>query len=551
MTRRAGLWTTLIGLIALLLVAMVWLVGRYEQSRQEDDLERIASLLTSEMRAQLGRNHQRLQALSQRPLGQWAAAAQQILEEHPEMLRLEQRSIGLAIERSANSPFLTSTHPEGIYKHLARVNFSAEVNQACTLAAGYAEAAYSLSYFVPQGNGLGFEVTDFCLPQQQNNGASGYLIVTYSLQEMLKEWTTQSQQNLHEIALEEPDGSRLAATGMMSRQGERLSAPSLLDLQGLTLVLRVSRWFSTPHWMANTPTVLVLLLAMALGLVLWLLQRDMRKRLRTEAEFRQSQERLQRSARLASLGEMASMLSHELNQPLAAIASYATGSLNLMESEPHALDLFEIKTALERIASQSQRAGVVIKSVNDFVRRRETERVQCAPKTLFEGILPLLSLQARQLGIQVTFQVDDHLPAVWCDKTLIEQVLLNLARNGMQSMSDVAAAPHASKHLGLIAKAHGDSEVMFAVEDTGAGLSPETQERLFTPFFTTKSEGTGLGLSLCRTVIEQHGSRLAYTSEPSGGIMVTRFMFNLSVRSAKTQRPLPNQHAHEYDTPIA
>ena len=206
---------------------------------------------------------------------------------------------------------------------------------------------------------------------------------------------------------------------------------------------------------------------------------------------------------------------------------------------------------MERIASQSQRAGVVIKSVNDFVRRRETERAPCAPKALFEGVLPLLSLQARQLGIQISFQIDDHLPAVWCDKTLIEQVILNLARNGMQSMSDVANAPHASKHLRLIAKAHGDSDVMFAVEDTGAGLSPETKERLFTPFFTTKSEGTGLGLSLCRTVIEQHGSRLAYTSEPSGEMMVTRFMFNLSVRSTKTQRPLSNQHAHEYDTPIA
>jgi signal transduction histidine kinase len=360
-------------------------------------------------------------------------------------------------------------------------------------------------------------------------------MATYALQGMLKEWTPRNQWHLSEITLEEPDGSRLAALGTLSRNGDRLSAQSLLDLHGLTLVLRVARWFSTPHWMANTPLILVLLLALALAAVLWLLQRDMRKRLRTEAEFGQSQERLQRSARLASLGEMASMLSHELNQPLAAIASYATGSLNLMESEPHALDLFEIKTALERIASQSQRAGIVIKSINDFVRRRETERTACTPQSLFDGIVSLLSLQARQMGIGLSLRIDDNLPLVWCDKTLIEQVIFNLARNGMQSMMLLPARAVAQRQLRLTAQLEGESQVCFCVEDTGPGLSPEVQAKLFTPFFTTKPEGTGLGLSLCRTVIEQHGSTLTYTSQANTSAFasnVTRFAFRLSARPA-------------------
>lgn len=539
MTRRAGLWTLLIALLGLLLVALIWLVGRYEQSRVEDDIERSASQLSSEMRSQLGRNQQRLLILSQRPAEQWSGMAQQILEEHPEMLRLERRTAQLGIERIFNSPYITPASQGGIYQQWPRANFFAEVNQSCALAVGYGQAAYSLSYFVPFGNGLGLQVTDFCQPIYRDDKAVGYLIATYSLQGMLTEWTTSDQQRLYENTLEEPDGSRLGATGVLARQGERISAQSLLDLQGLTLVLKMSRWFTTPHWMANTPTALVLILALALGCVLWLLQRDMRKRLRTEAEFRQSQERLQRSARLASLGEMASMLSHELNQPLAAIASYATGSLNLMEGEPHALDLFEIKIALERIAAQSQRAGTVIQSINDFVRRRDSERAACPPKALFDGILPLLALQARQLGIGLRLAIEDNLPAVVCDKTMIEQVLLNLARNGMQSMTASGAPAHNPHQLCLLASLDGASHVRFAVEDTGGGISSEVEAKLFTPFFTTKPEGTGLGLSLCRTVVEQHGSQLTYSTERVqrtpylADTAITRFTFTLATVAAK------------------
>jgi two-component system, LuxR family, sensor histidine kinase DctS len=340
----------------------------------------------------------------------------------------------------------------------------------------------------------------------------------------------------------EADGSRLAAYGASKRRGDKFAAQSLLDLPGVTLILRVETWIAAPFWLANTPTALVLALALALGVVLWLLFRDTRKRLRTEAEFRQSQERLQRSARLATLGEMASMLSHELNQPLAAIASYATGSLNLLETEPHALDIYEIKMALERIATQSQRAGQVIKSVNDFVRRREADRSAIAPKALFDAILPLLTLQARQYDIRLIVQASPDLPRVWCDKTLIEQVLINLARNGMQAMQTLssdagvkvltmtAQTSAIDVHAAVTANHanHVTDSIEFWIEDTGPGISSEVQEKLFTPFFTTKEEGTGLGLSLCRTAIEQHGSNLTYTSN-KGARTGARFGFQLKI----------------------
>jgi two-component system sensor histidine kinase DctS len=244
------------------------------------------------------------------------------------------------------------------------------------------------------------------------------------------------------------------------------------------------------------------------------------------------------------------MLSHELNQPLAAIASYATGSLNLLETEPHALDIYEIKMALERIATQSQRAGQVIKSVNDFVRRREADRSAIAPKALFDAILPLLTLQARQHDIRLIVQASPDLPLVWCDRTLIEQVLINLARNGMQAMQTLssdagvrvltmtaqtsAIEPHSNSSRNAAAAVRDQyvsNSIEFWIEDTGPGISPDVKEKLFTPFFTTKEEGTGLGLSLCRTAIEQHGSNLTYTSN-EGAQTGTRFGFQLKIYMA-------------------
>jgi two-component system sensor histidine kinase DctS len=301
-------------------------------------------------------------------------------------------------------------------------------------------------------------------------------------------------------------------------------------------------------------------LVFALLAVLWLLYRDTKKRIRTEAKLareiiqqrkaeevsRQSLERLQKSARLATLGEMASMLSHELNQPLAAIASYATGSLNLLPADTHstpsAQDLYELKIALERIATQSARAGQVIKSVHGFVRRRETERSFIAPKILLDAVLPLIGLQAKQLGVRIDKQIDPGLPKVWCDTTLIEQVIINLARNGMQAMDSSSIPTHARKltlraMLVLNERRLDPPFVEFQIEDQGPGMTAEVANRLFTPFFTTKDEGMGLGLSLCRTVIEQHASSLIYTTHTEPPHTGTTFSFKLM-----THHDEPNQN---------
>jgi two-component system, LuxR family, sensor histidine kinase DctS len=263
---------------------------------------------------------------------------------------------------------------------------------------------------------------------------------------------------------------------------------------------------------------------------------DISEQRRVEELSRASQERLQATARLATVGEMASLLSHELNQPLAAISSYATGSINLLKSRAlaeagDAEPLADLETAMRRIAQQAERAGKVIKSVHDFVRRRDKEREAVKPRVLIEAILPLVALQARKLGVGVETRAAADLPPVLCDRTMVEQVLLNLARNAMQAMAhEHVAHPSLVIEVRKAAGAgRGDDDkpwLEFSVTDVGSGISEQVKQQLFTPFFTTKSEGMGLGLSLCRTVVEQHGGFLSFEpNNPRGTI----FRFTLPV----------------------
>jgi two-component system, LuxR family, sensor histidine kinase DctS len=233
---------------------------------------------------------------------------------------------------------------------------------------------------------------------------------------------------------------------------------------------------------------------------------------RMEELSRQQQERLQATARLATVGEMASLLSHELNQPLAAIASYATGSLNLMDDPQPLPDTpGMMRQALERIAEQAE---------------REQARDVIGSDQLIEAVMPLVRLQARKSGARIELEIPKPVPRVVADRTMVEQVLLNLTRNGIQAME--TATPLAERVLRIsVAQVH-PRWVRFAVADAGPGIAPEVAERLFTPFFTTREEGMGLGLSLCRTVIEQHGGVLDFGPPEGRDGAGTEFRFTLA-----------------------
>lgn len=308
---------------------------------------------------------------------------------------------------------------------------------------------------------------------------------------------------------------------------------------------------------------------------------DMREQHRLRTLSQEAQERLQATAPLVTAGEIASTLSHELTQPLMAISSYANGSLNLLgtgcvqasvpqhdstqgqspdtslghfsagsaHNQPPAADpidtmpewqlrsqLHDMRRAMQRIATQAERAGQVIQTVRNFLRRRTSasaRSVTCAQQ-LIQSVLPLIHLQAHKAAVQVIIDMDEptRTHPIECEPILIEQVLLNLARNAIQAMQDT---PAEQRQLRLIARLHSSSAAAYPnlhmhVADTGSGISAQAQDLLFTPFFTTRAEGTGLGLNLCRTIIEQHGGTLAYQpNQPRG----TVFYF-----SVPTHRPL-------------
>ncbi|MBA5607730.1 PAS domain S-box protein [Duganella sp. FT3S] len=249
---------------------------------------------------------------------------------------------------------------------------------------------------------------------------------------------------------------------------------------------------------------------------------DISDRKRIEELNRQQQEKLQTSARLATMGEIASMLAHELNQPLAAISSYTTGALNVLERAAASgapVDGAMLKPALEQASAQAQRAGQIIRSVHAFVKKREPLREEVALPALLDGIRALIELQARRFYVILHTELAPDLPPLRIDRMMIEQVLLNLTRNAIEAMAHI---PPQRRVLTLRAAYDAAAgQVSVAVIDQGHGIPPDVAERLFSPFFSTKAEGMGMGLNICRTAIEFHGGALTHRANPEGGTIFT------------------------------
>lgn len=250
---------------------------------------------------------------------------------------------------------------------------------------------------------------------------------------------------------------------------------------------------------------------------------DITERKRAEELARQQQEQLQFTSRLVTMGEMASTLAHELNQPLAAIASYNTGCLNLLQNGQTAPQ--DLLPALEKIGLQAQRAGKIIRRVHDFVRKSEPKRAPCAVGEVIEDCLGFVEAEARKRHVRIDCNLP-VLPPVPADRLMLEQVLLNLIRNGMEAM---AATQEADRVLS-IAVAIGESELEISVSDHGSGIPADIRDKLFTAFFTTKAEGMGIGLSICRSIIEFHRGRLWAEDNPrspTGSGTIFRFTLPL------------------------
>jgi len=238
--------------------------------------------------------------------------------------------------------------------------------------------------------------------------------------------------------------------------------------------------------------------------------RDLTERQITETRLQELQSELVHMSRLTALGEMASALAHELNQPLSAIGNYLMGSKALLRRD--AVPYEWVADAVERAGEEALRAGEIIRRLRDFVARGETERrVENLPRLIDEASA-LALVGAKDLGVRVRTQVDPAVEMVLVDKVQVQQVLLNLIRNATDAMAD---SPH--RALTILVKADGEDMAEVAIADSGPGISPDVRDNLFRPFVTTKRTGMGVGLSICRTIIEAHGGKIWAETNQSGG----------------------------------
>lgn len=250
---------------------------------------------------------------------------------------------------------------------------------------------------------------------------------------------------------------------------------------------------------------------------------DITERKRAREETRRQEERVSASARLVTMGEMASAIAHELNQPLSAIASYTAGCLNLLDAGPRPAN--DLREALQKTAQQAERAGRIIRRVHAFVRKSEPTRTAVRINAVVAEAVDFAEAEARKRRVKIATRLSADDPELQADPLLLQQVLLNLLRNGMDAMS---ATPPEERRI-LVTTERTGQLLLVGVEDRGCGLTPEVKERLFDPFFSTKAEGMGMGLNICRSIMELHRGRVWAEPGPEGG---TAFFLALPVEAA-------------------
>lgn len=245
---------------------------------------------------------------------------------------------------------------------------------------------------------------------------------------------------------------------------------------------------------------------------------DVTERKQAVENERLQSERLQQTSRLIAMGEIASSLAHELNQPLAAISSYSTACRNLAESGQ--LSPPELDGALVRISEQARRAGAIIRGIREFVQKREPKRSACRVGDMVDTALSLLAAPINRHYMHLTAEREADDVVLNADRVMLEQVLFNLCKNAIEAMVD---NPPAQREL-LLRTTVREGWLDIVVADRGPGIAPEQVEKLFRPFYTTKTEGMGMGLNICRTIVEHHQGRLNVEENEGGG---ARFIVSL------------------------
>ena len=246
--------------------------------------------------------------------------------------------------------------------------------------------------------------------------------------------------------------------------------------------------------------------------------RDLTERRRTEAKLEELQSELIHVSRVSAMGTMASTLAHELNQPITAVANYVEGVRELL-ANPDPNDVPMVREALADAANEAMRAGHIVRRLRDFVARGDLEKRLENLTILINESAVLGLIGASEKGVEVDFDLDPEASPVLVDKVQIQQVLINLTRNAVEAMSATS-----ERRLTIRSKRDEENYARVSIEDTGPGIAPEIARDLFTAFVSTKADGMGLGLSICRTIVEANGGRIWAEPRPEGG---TVFHFTL------------------------
>ncbi len=278
-----------------------------------------------------------------------------------------------------------------------------------------------------------------------------------------------------------------------------------------------------------------------------LIATDITSRRRIEEQAAQQAEKAQVTSRLVTMGEMASSVAHELNQPLTAITNYCNGMVSRVRADSIVKD--DLIAALLKTARQAERAGQIIHRIRAFVKRSEPQRQSADARAIIDDAVELAGIEMRRRNVALTTYVAQRLPALHCDPILIEQVVLNLLKNAAEAI-DSAQLPATRRHIELrVVPRHTAEEggvIEFSVTDRGPGVREDALARLYEAFFSTKAEGLGIGLALCRSIVESHRGRMRATNLYNGEVVVgCRFAFTLPVDTLARHEPLAAPTARE------
>lgn len=540
----------LAALFMALLGGLLWMMETRALANQRSDLADHASAAEAAIRKRLTANRDFMLALAeQMPLD--APDSERLerrinayLADHPELL---------SIAMVGPDRVIRWIVPRATHEQLIGTELSLPDPASAFERARQAEAFVHSSPFIDL---TGATVFELFVPVMRDGRFEGALSAAHSCNNLLWQCIRRETYVRHHVTLTDVAGNVIVELPTLGDADERLIHTAPLSAPGVGLRLRLQR-YGKGFWAWGQTLLVVLCVGLVLGMAwgMWLLNRhiqqrtaaeealrraseelerrvrertadlelEMAERQNAEERLRQHQDQLTHVARLSTMGEMAAGLAHELHQPLGAIAGYAEGGLLLLDREKDSRD--ELRRALSEMSTQAQRAGRIIHRLRDFVSDRSSPKTTEDLRTLVDEVVELMEIEARQHGVAIETDLPSKLPPVLVDRIQIQQVLLNLIRNAMEAMQSSNGREQVVR---VTAGRGGDDRIEIAVRDSGPGCEPAHRQQMFDAFFTTKPQGMGMGLSICRTIIESHHGRLWPSDNKAGRGLTMRFTLPLA-----------------------